>query len=600
LTARHFLPYTLVLLFSSRVKMNGTPSNRKYAAAQSRELSKDFPMLSRKILRYANKDISRIDFVREVSQVLLEFSGCDAVEMLAEDDDLYCCADYRLHPGDAFKFTTRPRRRQTTAHLAEESDLETLCANIFRGAFDPTHPLFTHLGTFWTGDTDNPIEARLGPDDKAPMRKLAIGGDYKTIAIIPFVVDEENSGLLILKSMQRYFLTKQEVEFYEGAAQTLGVAVSCRRAQAALRERVKELTCMYNIARVVKESIPIDEMLQRIVEFLPPAWQYPEMASARIILSGRSFVSPGFNERQYNLAADIFANQKKIGKVEVVYQDDVLEFEEDPFLPEERKLIDAVARELGVLVEINETEDEKARLQEQLRHADRLATIGQFAAGVAHEINEPLGKILGFAQLAKKCEALPDAAGKDIDKIVSASLHAREIVRKLLVFSRQMPQMQADVDLNKIISEELYFFESQCGKQGIKLVRSLQPALPAINGDPAQLNQVLVNLVVNAIQAMPKGGTLTISTMSDKQHVRLAVEDTGVGMSEETKKKIFIPFFTTKEIGKGTGLGMSVVHGIVTFHGGQIKFESQLGRGSRFEVAFPVMPPQAQETNNNG
>jgi signal transduction histidine kinase len=173
-------------------------------------------------------------------------------------------------------------------------------------------------------------------------------------------------------------------------------------------------------------------------------------------------------------------------------------------------------------------------------------------------------------------------------------------VRKLLVFTRQVPQMQADVDLNKIISEELYFFESQCAKQGIKLVRSLQPNLAPLNGDPAQLNQVLVNLVVNAIQAMPNGGTLTISTVSDQAHMRLLVEDTGVGMNEETKKKIFIPFFTTKEVGKGTGLGLSVVHGIVTSHGGQIRVESQPGRGSRFEVSFPIMPPQAREADNNG
>jgi signal transduction histidine kinase len=580
--------------------MNKTSSNRNQSGALGRELSKDFPILSRRILSYANRDVSRVDFVREVSKVLLEFSGCDAVEMRAEDDDLYCVSDFRLNPKNYFKFTARPRPVEAAPPLAQQSDFEILCANIFLGAFDPNHPLFTQLGTFWTGDTDNPITIKSGTEENAAPRTLAIGGDYKTIAIIPFVVDEENSGLLILKSMRKYFLTKQEVEFYEGAAQTFGVAVSCRRAQAALRERVKELTCMYSIARVVKESIPIEVMLQRIVEFLPPAWQYPEMASARIVIGGHAFVSPGFSEGRYSLVSDIFANMKKIGKVEVVYQDEVLEFEEDPFLPEERKLIDAVAHELGVMVEMDETEKDKARLQEQLRHADRLATIGQFAAGVAHEINEPLGKILGFAQLSKKCADLPEAVGKDLDKIIGASLHAREIVRKLLVFSRQVPQMQADVCLNKIISEELYFFESQCGKQGIKLVRSLQPNLPPINGDPAQLNQVLVNLVVNAIQAMPGGGALTISTISDNDCAHIIVEDTGIGMSEETKKKIFLPFFTTKEVGKGTGLGLSVVHGIVTSHGGNIQVESRLGHGSKFDVAFPVMQPPAQETERNG
>lgn len=148
-------------------------------------------------------------------------------------------------------------------------------------------------------------------------------------------------------------------------------------------------------------------------------------------------------------------------------------------------MLDTVARQVALIIERRQTEEDKLKLQEQLRHADRLATIGQLAAGVAHELNEPLGSILGFAQLAKKCPGLPKQAEQDIEKIVNASLHAREVVKKLLIFARQMPTQKTKVNLNQIVEEGLYFLESRCVKQGIKLIRSLSPNLPEITADPA-------------------------------------------------------------------------------------------------------------------
>jgi signal transduction histidine kinase len=124
------------------------------------------------------------------------------------------------------------------------------------------------------------------------------------------------------------------------------------------------------------------------------------------------------------------------------------------------------------------------------------------------------------------------------------------------------------------------------------VVRSLSRDLPEITADPGQLNQVLINLVVNSVQAMPEGGRLTVQTLSGGDHVSLIVEDTGVGMNEEVKKQIFIPFFTTKDVDQGTGLGLAVVHGIVTSHGGSIKVESQVDRGTRFEVQLPLTTSQ--------
>jgi signal transduction histidine kinase len=367
-----------------------------------------------------------------------------------------------------------------------------------------------------------------------------------------------------------------------------------------LRERVKELTCLYEIARLAPEpGRSLKEILQSIVELLPSAWLYPEIAFARILLDDCSYATPSFQEGKNKLAAEITVGGQRRGSVEVGYTKERPELDEGPFYKEERNLIDTVAKEIGIIIKRREVEEEKWNLQEQLRHADRLATIGQLAAGVAHELNEPLGNILGFAQLTKKYPGLPEQVDQDIDKILKASLYARETVKKLLIFARLMPPKKTFINLNKVIEEGLTLFESRCMKEGIELVRDLSPDLPGFHADPSQLNQVLVNLVINALQAMPLGGRLTLRTLHHQDQISLIVEDTGMGMDKEVLKKIFTPFFTTKEVGQGTGLGLPVVHGIVTSHGGSIRVESKVNRGSRFEIQLPLTRLEDMQGNDS-
>ena len=416
-----------------------------------------------------------------------------------------------------------------------------------------------------------------------------MGDLYPSVALIPLWMDDEKIGMLQLKSKHKHYFQDDPIELYEDLAHDLGIALAHRHAQLDLRERVKELTCLYEIARVAARSgLSLEQMLQDIAELLPSAWLHPEIAFARIVLDGRSYTTSLSSQRGHRQVANIVVGVKPRGTVEVGYGEERPQLDEGPFLKEERNLIDMVARELAILIKRREVEEDQFKLQDQLRHADRLATIGQLAAGVAHELNEPLGNILGFAQLAKKCPALPRQAEQDIEKIQTASLNAREVIRKMLTFTRPIPPQKKRVSLNQMIEEGLYFFESRCAKEGVQIFRSLSPDLPAVFADPIQLNQVLVNLVINALQAMPRGGTLSIQTVSAEGHLSLIIEDTGIGMSEEVIKQIFTPFFTTKEIGQGTGLGLPVVHGIITSHGGSIHVESKVDRGTRFEIRLPI------------
>jgi len=275
--------------------------------------------------------------------------------------------------------------------------------------------------------------------------------------------------------------------------------------EVALRERVKELACLYGISQIAqRRDASLDEMLMEVVKLLPPAWQHPDHASARITLDERIYETQGFSGDGWKQSADLVVAGRTRGRVCVAYSADVpIGSSGDPFLREEQHLIEAVARQIGLMVERWEAEQSQARLQEQLRHADRLATIGQLAAGVAHELNEPLANILGFAELAEKQPGLPERARRDVRKIKAAALHAREVIRKLMMFARPTPPRKDRVKLNKIVEDGLYLLESRCEKSGIELEKRLAPDLPEIVADAAQITQVLVNLVVNAIQAMP-------------------------------------------------------------------------------------------------
>ena len=581
----------------------GTSRSKRVSKNISRPKGKeDFRDLSHRILQYASRGVLRTKFQQTVSKMIMEFSGCDAVELWVKEHNKYFRCKMERGPDQSFPFEITTLRQNETGEMIsgpnDDPGLISLCGNIVRGHVDPIRPFFTRKGSFWTDDAKKKLSRQAEGGKNPRLPRFKISGPYPSIALIPLFVEHQNVGLLQLKSKQKNFFTEDKIGLYEDLGQNLGIALAHRHAQVDLRERVKELTCLYGIARLVAEpGISLDEILQGIAELLPSAWLYPEIASARIILDDRSYVTIAFQKGIHKLVAEIVVSEQRRGTVEVVYGKEKPELDEGPFYKEERNLIDTVAKEVGIIIKRREAEEDQLRLQEQLRHADRLATIGQLAAGVAHELNEPLGNILGFAQLARKCPGLPNQAEQDIEKILSSSLNAREVIKKMLVFARQISPQKKEVHLNQVVEEGLSFFESRCAREGIEMIPSLHPDLPVISADPVQLNQVVVNLVLNALQAMPRGGRLTVKTLMSGDHIFLIIEDTGIGMSKEVLKRIFTPFFTTKDVGQGTGLGLPVVHGIITSHGGSIHVESKVGGGTRFEIQLPVEEPSENKGN---
>ena len=371
----------------------------------------------------------------------------------------------------------------------------------------------------------------------------------------------------------------------------IGRSLSHNLSRFELRERVKELTCMYHIANLaVTSSQDLDPFLQQVAERLPAAYLYPEITAARIAHDGRTYATAGFAESPRSQRAEVLVGGLQRGTVEIVYREPRPELDEGPFLAEERRLLDSVAREIAIIIERRQAEVEQARLQDQLRHADRLATIGKLAAGVAHELNEPLTGILGFAELLKDLPGMPAEASSDLARIESAALHAREVVRKLLLFARQISPKQSRVAVNRLVQEVVAFFQARLSQQAIEVQTRLERTLPEILADEAQIRQIIMNLAINAIHAMDGGGLLTIATRTRGKEIVLSVRDSGAGIPEGIRGKIFLPFFTTKDVDMGTGLGLAVVHGIVKSHRGRIKVASAEGRGAEFKVYLPLNP----------
>lgn len=227
--------------------------------------------------------------------------------------------------------------------------------------------------------------------------------------------------------------------------------------------------------------------------------------------------------------------------------------------------------------------------QQELLHKERLASMGQLAAGVAHEINNPLGTILLFSDMLYKETSRDDPRSKDLKMIVDETNRCKNIVADLLNFSRQQEVLAQDIDVNALISSVIEVVEHQPIFESVNFVKHLAPDLPAIQADPAQLKQVFVNLFNNAAEAKGDGGTITLTTRPiDGSFVEIKVSDTGCGIPEEDLGKLFTPFFTTKALGKGTGLGLSIVYGIIKMHKGQITAQSEVGQGTTFTITLPI------------
>lgn len=249
-------------------------------------------------------------------------------------------------------------------------------------------------------------------------------------------------------------------------------------------------------------------------------------------------------------------------------------------------------RVLASVVDITE----RKHIQKQLWKAERLAELGTLASGMAHEIGTPMNVILGRAEYLLQRTA-DEGMKKGLTTIVTQIERITKVMNQLLAFARRRPPERRAVDLGEIMDESLEMFQERIAHNRITVDKAIEAHMPSVHADRDQLIQVLINLVMNSLHAMPEGGRLRLSLAREGSHVCLGVSDTGHGMTEEVRSKVFDPFFTTKDFGKGTGLGLTVVKGIVEEHGGTIAVESVVDKGTTFWIRLPLDIPQIAATS---
>jgi two-component system, NtrC family, sensor kinase len=422
-------------------------------------------------------------------------------------------------------------------------------------------------------------------------------GSQETIArldlnyYIPCRSQQKTIAVLGLgKTAQGDFLSSEDVELLETLGGYLGIAIQNGRLYASLQQKAAEYERLKDFNENIVESINIGVMAldmedrieswnaQMEVMYALPRWQALTQPLQSIFPV--EFVEEFYRVRQnagihnlYKFRLKTPAGETRTVNVAIA------------------PLVTRKFQVVGRLVIMDDI-TERMELEAQLSQSDKLSSIGLLAAGVAHEVNTPLAVISSYTQmLAKQLQGDPQKSGL-LEKITRQTFRASEIVNNLLNFSRTSGAEFSEVDVNKVIAETLALLEHQFKTSKIQVTREFAPNISAIQGNQGRLQQVFLNLFLNAKDAMPGGGTLSVATTNGNM-VSVRVTDTGSGIAPEHIQRIYDPFFTTKTVpregqNRGTGLGLSVTYGIIQEHAGQIRVESNPGAGTTFALDFPL------------
>ena len=390
-----------------------------------------------------------------------------------------------------------------------------------------------------------------------------------------------------------------------------------KKTADSLKERVKELECLYGLSDVTERSEDSPEkMLKEAVKLLPRAYTRPDKVCAKIDFSGREFKTRNFKPTRWKSSAPTVVRGRKEGHVEVCYLEVKPRDREGLFPAEERALLKAFSGRLGRVIErrtadrdLKNVYREVVETQSQLVQAAKMTAVGQLAGGVAHEIKNALATIIHSVNYLEKNAKLEEGEARKLGLIKKTVFEADKIVYGLLDFARPSPLKLKSCDLNRVIDGSLELAKSRISLENVKISKEYAIRPPYVMADKNQMQQVFVNIILNSLQAMPKGGTLAVRTCvrgmtkwennSAKTILRLSrpadtvfvceIEDSGEGISDDKLSRVFDPFFTTKKLGEGVGLGLSVTSTIVEKHRGIVNIESSKGHGTKVTVAMPTV-----------
>jgi PAS domain S-box-containing protein len=556
-----------------------------------RKQAENYREMGRDVLQILNAPGTLPDALQRVIAALKTRTGFDAVGLRLQDGE-----DFPYFAKDGFSKEFLLTENTLIAHASDGGAcrnkdgsicLECTCGLVLSGKIDPVNPLFTRGGSCWMNDSFPLLDLPSDQDPRLHPRNECIHQGYASVVLIPRIV-----GLIHLNDRRKGAFSIEMVEQMEEIASKIGTAMMRKQAEAA-KERF--LTAIDQ----VDETIVITDA-EGTIRYVNPAFERVTGYSAeeamdqnpRILQSGQH--DDTFYQQMWNtlLRGETWSgrmvNKKKDG---TFYTGEaVISPVKDGF----GKTVNYVAVKRDVTEEL--------KMEEQFRQSQKMEAIGQLAGGVAHDFNNIMQAILGYSELllGRLNEGTPEHCY--CAEIKKSAFYAADLTRQLLTFSRKQPFEKKRVNLNAFIENTRGMVKMML-EGNIIPVFDLAQDLPLVSADAGQLSQIIMNLSVNARDAMPNGGQLTVKTEPIQfspaaasarpgavagDFVCLAITDTGCGMSQQVKDHIFEPFFTTKGVGKGTGLGLSVLYGIVKQHNGWIDVDSEEGRGTTFKVYLPV------------
>lgn len=501
---------------------------------------------------------------------------------------------------------TTPQKRAELALRASEASHRTLLDSMVDGVFVAHHDAITFANPAltamlgYTGEelTSTFLTALVAPECHAlwqdAQHRISQAGVAPISASLDFLHKDGTRRISAeLRARSVRYLNRPGVL---GIVRDIGARL---RAEAALRESESRFR---QLAESIREVFWLTDVAKGQILYLSPAYESIWGRSvASVFASPASWmeaIHPDDRERIEKGARELQASGTYNEEYRIVRPDGSVRWIRDQAYPVHDES-GAVTRVAGVAEDITE----RRTLEDSLRQTQKMESIGQLAGGVAHDFNNSLTVIMGCARLLENEHAHSPDASALLLEIQSAAERAASLTKQLLAFSRQEVLAPRVLDLNEAIGDTQKMLDRLLGEDVMILPR-LDRAIPNVKVDPGHIVQVLMNLAVNARDAMPQGGTLEIATSlvshdaeyakrhagsAEGEFVQLRVTDVGMGMSPEVLSRIFEPFFTTKSAGRGTGLGLSVVHGIVTQNGGTIDVESREGVGTTFRIAFPAV-----------
>ena len=551
--------------------------------------------LALKALRLLNRPNNLPVLVGELMRLIQHAMGFDAVGL-------------RIHQGEDFPYYVQ--NGFSDAFVKEENFLcakgkdaailrdaggkpvlECTCGLVLSGRTDPSLPCFTEGGSFWTNVSSDLLALAPEADPRTNPRNRCIHAGYQSVALIPLRADDKIIGLLQFNDHRRGRFTPELILFFEGLAASIGIALQHRQTQehvckqAALLDAATDAIYVRGLDHTIRYWNQGAERLY--------GWTSAEALGRKITELGNvepaAFDSAHAELLQQGHWAGELKKASKAGQQMVIFCRLTL-------------LRDEQGRPEEILV-INSDLTAHKKLEMQFLQAQRLEAIGILAGGIAHDLNNILAPIIMAAPLLRE-DLTPAEMAPTLEIIESSAQRGTAVVRQLLAFSRGQDGERITLH-SKHLLRDLRNIIRETFPKTITFTLAEAPDVWPLVADPTQLHQILLNLCVNARDAMPDGGTLAITTanfLADDHYasmvasarpgpyVLLRVSDTGTGIRPEDLDKIFDPFFTTKEVGKGTGLGLATVHRVVTGHGGFVRVRSQVGRGTTFDVYLPASP----------